>query len=126
MNIFFSYLTVFLSLLLLLLYPARKLAQQKSAGASGAWTAVHRLLHKTHSALGIVAIPIAFFHCRIAAEATDEKSILGGLLLILMILLALSYGARKPLGKHWITVHRVLAAAFLLLTVFHSVISIVA
>ena len=124
MNILFACSSTLFALLLLLLYPARKLAAREAKEENGTPKAVYKALRIIHPAIGVLTIPVVFIHCRIAAQAAGESSGLGAVLLILLILLAVSYCLRKPLGRHWKKVHQVLAALFMLLTLCHVVLEI--
>ncbi|MDO4539946.1 MAG: hypothetical protein Q4B48_02415, partial [Syntrophomonadaceae bacterium] len=125
MYIAFAYSTVVLALVLLLLYPTRRQVQKLRPKAGSALATTYKYLRKTHQALGVLVIPVAFCHCRIAANTTGERSTLGASLLILLILLGLSRLLKKPLGRHWKRLHQVLAAMLMTIGVCHGFIGIV-
>lgn len=115
MNLFFSLLSALLVLMLELLYPMRKLAKRSAPAA------VYKLLHKTHIIVGMLVIPVVFCHCGITKSVSDKETLLGGPLLILLLLLAASYALRKRLGRCWLPIHRALAAAVAVLTLYHGI-----
>ena len=118
MNLFFSCFSAALVLLLELLYPLRKLVQKPKEG--GALAGAYKILHKVHIAIGSLAIPVVFCHCSLATRAAGQQSLFGAALLVLLLLLALTYVLRKPLGKWWKPLHQWLAAILMGITIYHS------
>lgn len=119
-NLIFSWCSAALVLLLALLYPARKMMQKRKPKPGSAPAAAYNILRKTHLAMGILVVPVVFCHCRISAHATGVRSGFGVVLLVLLILLAMTYFLKKPLGRHWKRLHQILAAVLMAITVYHS------
>lgn len=120
MDLILPWLSAGLALILILLYPARKLVQATSAKQGGALDTLYKIMRKTHLAIGIIIIPVVYLHCRISTAAAGVRSTLGAILLLLVILLALSYLIRKPLGNRWKRVHQVLAGLLTVVILCHA------
>lgn len=120
MNLFFSCFSAVLVLLLELLYPLRKLVQKQEPNQDGALVTAYKILRKVHIAIGILVIPVVFCHCSLATRAAGQQSLFGAVLLVLLLLLALTYVLRKPLGKRWNPLHQWLAAILMGITFYHS------
>ena len=120
MNLFFSCFSAVFVLLLELLYPLRKLAQKQKPKEGSAWMTAYKILRKVHIAIGILVIPVVFCHCSLATRAAGKQSLFGAVLLFLLLLLALTYFLRKPLGKWWKPLHQWLAAILMGITLYHS------
>lgn len=125
MNLFFSWVSASMVLVLLFLYPIRKLVEKRRARPISTLTAAYQMLRKTHVAMGVLIIPVVYCHCRISARATGERSLFGVILLPLLLLLVATYFLRKPLGPYWKCLHQILAAILMIITVYHSFIEFV-
>lgn len=125
MSAVLSWLSAGLVLILVLLYPARKLVQRRKPAPGSPLAFIYKFLRKTHLAVGVLIIPVVYVHCRLAARESGVRSMLGVILMVLLILLAATYFFRKPLGKHWKRLHQLLAAILIIITMYHSFIEFI-
>ena len=87
---------------------------------------LNKLLRKIHKPLGIAAIAITILHGGISFIKTPQaliQNITGVLLLVLLILLARTFYARKRLKAKWFPMHRHISIVFCVLTAIHIVVS---
>lgn len=109
LNLTFAWISTVFILLLLILYPLKIYFKTTKA---------RFILNKIHKPLGIIVIPLIFFHCRFSSQNIALNT--GTICLFIVILLFFTYIFRKKLKKFWIKFHRILAI-ILLITLFSHI-----
>jgi hypothetical protein len=119
-NLILSWLSSVLVVLLMIIWPLRILCTKSSYKENRAMKSVWRVLRKIHVPLGIVTTVIVFLHCRLAEEVTGGSSLVGGILLICMLALCLTWTLKRVLKRYWMILHKAITVIMFAALVFHS------
>ncbi|MCX7772269.1 MAG: FMN-binding protein [Clostridia bacterium] len=120
LNIGFAWISVFLTVLLSIIYVLRLAI--KSGKLGKLTNAINRVLRKYHKPLGVLLILTGLFHGLFSSQKVWSLN-LGTVSWVVSILLGINWMVRKHLSKlkGWMHYHRVLTVLFIATIVWHVI-----
>lgn len=119
LNFGLAWVSVLVAVILAVVFMTRKMIKNASS-TRGFWINLNRTLRKYHKELGIILILTGFIHGYYSSMSVFSLN-LGTITWILSILLGLNWLFRTQLStvKNWLSIHRFLAIAFVIVMVLH-------